>query len=218
MMTRLVVLAASSLAHPVASSFDAHLATGLALNVEAFQEALVVDGVPMQVRRATGSAVPELARRIEAQWRSQGSDVKTPQRAGWSVRSRIRGSRSEVMQWRTDIEVPELLWSTLDAAHHVIGTPEPGLALPAGCAWGRHVAGTAGKRRFSERSARCNLTAAELSPLLRRSLESAGWQIRSYSQESMFLDRPGTEGMLSLSGQEADSSTWVVWLQVEGAP
>ncbi len=90
----------------------------------------------MTVHRVTGAGVPELARRIERSGAARAARSKPCSRGSWTLRSRMLGAKSEVVQWRNGPEAPELLWSSLDATGPLQPTPDAGLALPAGCVWG----------------------------------------------------------------------------------
>lgn len=216
MMGRILTAALMAIVMPVVLAFDGRLATGLRVDVEHIPESLTVDGVPITVHRATGAGVPDLARRIEAQWRSQGSQVRSLQQAQWTMRSRISGGRSEVLQWRSSASLHELLWSSLDATAQARAKPETGLDLPAGCSWGRSVAGKAGNRVFMQRSARCELSLERLASTLRQSLPAQGWQLQTGSGNGLILDQAGKQGLLSLDGIEGGRATWVTWLRVDG--
>lgn len=215
MILRLLIIAASAFAIPVSQGFEAQLAAGLTVTIDRIPEPVAVDGIPMTVHRVTGAGVPELARRIEAQWRSQGSEVKALQQGSWTLRSRMLGAKSEVVQWRNGPEAPELLWSSLDATGPLQPKPDAGLALPAGCVWGRSVSGSSGPRRYLQRSARCTLSVHELSLQLQHSLPSQGWRLRSATDRGLLLDRPGVEALLSLDTHQGEQATWLTWLRVE---
>lgn len=215
MMHRIVAAVVVAIGTSAASGFDARLATGLRVDIERIPESLTVDGVPITVHRASGADVPELARRIEAQWRSQGSPIRSLQQAPWTLRSRIHGARSEVLQWRRAATSHELLWSSLNATAPVRAALATGLDLPVGCTWGRSVSGKAGNRTFLQRSAHCNLSAGRLAAALRQSLPAQGWQLRTASGSGLIVDQAGNQGLLSLEGLEDGRATWVTWLRVE---
>jgi hypothetical protein len=215
MMTRLLLLAAAVLASPVSVAFESRLAAGLAVAIERVPEPVAVDGVPMTLQRVTGAGVPELVRRIEELWRSQGSEVRALNQGVWILRSRMQGTKSEVMQWRNGLDISELLWSSLDAAGQVQPIPEAGLTLPAGCAWGRSVAGSSGQHHYLQRTARCTHALRELSMQLQRTLPPQGWRLRTANDHALVLERQGVEGILSLAAQPGDPATWLTWLRVE---
>jgi hypothetical protein len=214
MMARLLLLVASVPAIPV-SAFEARLAAGLAVAIERMPEPVAVDGVPMTVQRVTGAGVPELVRRIEALWSSQGSEVKDLKQGVWILRSRMHGTKSEVLQWRNGQGSAELLWSSLDAAGQVHPVPEAGLALPAGCVWGRSVSGSSGQHHYLQRTARCTHAPRELSKQLQRTLPPQGWRLRTTNDHALVLERQGVEGILTLAAQPGDAATWLTWLRVE---
>jgi len=198
-----------------AAGFESHLTTGLDIVIDRIPEPMTVDGVQMVMHFASGRGVPELARRIESSWRSQGSVIRSMQQGSWNLRSRFQGAASEVVQWRTGPAGHELIWSSLDVAAPVLPAADSGLALPAGCTWGRSLSGRSREGFFLQRTARCTQPAQELSMLLQRSLPPQGWQLRSSSDSGFLIGRSGVEGVISLSGQAGDRSTWLTWLRVE---
>jgi hypothetical protein len=200
------------------SAFEPHLSVGLDVVIDRIPEPLLVDGVQMVMHLARGADVPELARRIEAQWRSHGSNIQSLKQGNWTLRSRIQGAASEVLQWQTGPSGHELVWSSLDAAASVLPVADSGLNLPAACLWGRSVSGHSSEGHFLQRSARCTLPAQELSLLLQRSLPSQGWKLLSASERGLLLERPGKEGLISLSAQAGGRATWLTWLRVEHNP
>ncbi len=214
MKARLLFMVVLMFSASMTSAFEPHLGAGLDVVIERIPEPLMVDGVQMVMHHAIGAGVPELARRIEAHWRKQGSDIRSMQQGNWTLRSRIQGAASEVVQWRAGPSGHELTWSSLDAAANVLFVADSGLTLPAGCNWGRSVSGSSGPNHFLQRSARCALAARELSLLLQRSLPSQGWQLLAVSERGMLLKRSGEEGLISLSVPAGDRSTWLTWLRV----
>ncbi|MEO6078691.1 MAG: hypothetical protein ABIQ86_02785 [Steroidobacteraceae bacterium] len=210
-----LVVLVSVLSTPASLGFEAHLSAGLAVNIDRIAEPVVVDGVPMSMHRVTGAGVPEFARRIESLWRSQGSEVRILEQGLWTLRSRMVGARSEVIQSRTGPEGPELLWSSLDAGGPIQSAPDAGLTLPAGCMWGRGVSGQSEQHRYLQRSARCTLPIQELSRQLQRSVTKQGWRLLTTADRSLLLERPGAEGLLSLAVHDGDSATSLSWLRVE---
>jgi hypothetical protein len=214
MMPLLVLFAATAVVNPLSAGIDARLTSGLVVDVDRIPEPLSVDGVLMNVQRATGAGVPELARRIEATWRREGGQVEMQQQGNWMVRSRLLGARSEVMQWRTDTDVPELLVSVLDVLAPVHPVPSPGLTLPAGCTWGRSVHGRGGSKPYLQRSARCLHSTQSLSSQLKRTLPAQGWKILVATDSGMQIGRPGAEGFVGFSYRPGDQATWLTWLRV----
>jgi hypothetical protein len=200
---------------PVAHAFDAAMAAGLAITIDQIPEPMNVDGLALSAQRATGKDVAELARRIEARWREQGSAVKAVQHGDWSMRTRFQGTYSEVLQWRGSGATAELLLSSVNVQHVGAATPEPLLMLPSGCTWLRSVSGGRAGRRFLQRSARCKRTASELVVLLRSNASQQGWRVRSSSDAGMLLDRAGAEALLSLSPDPSAAGTWLVWLHAD---
>jgi hypothetical protein len=215
MRASLLLLAAAALASPVSGAFESRLAAGLAVAIECMPEPVAVDGVQMTLQRVTGAGVPELVRRIEALWRSQGSEVKDLKQGVWILRSRMHGTRSEVLQWRDGKDSAELLWSSLDAAGQVQPMPETGLALPAGCVWGRRVSGSSGQHHYLQRTARCAHALRGLSMQLQRTLPPQGWRLRMANDHDLVLERQGVEGVVSLTAHPGDEATWLTWLRVE---
>ncbi len=213
MTARTLLLAMLMLVGPAARAFEAHLAAGLAVSIDRIAEPVSVDGVSMQLQRLTGVDVPVLARRVEALWRSQGSQIRSLQQGAWTLRSRMLGTKVEVLQWRSSAGAPEMLWSLLETGA-LQPVPQTDLVLPAHCKWGRSVSGQAGQRHYLQRSARCALPIGELSAQLRHMLPLQGWKVRSASDGGLLLDRQGDEGMIFLSEPADDLTTWLVWLHV----
>jgi hypothetical protein len=205
---------------PVAHGFDATMTAGLAISIDRIPEPFQVDGLTFSAQRATGRDVPVLAQRIEARWRAQGSTVKSVQQGHWSMRTRIEGINSEVLQWRGSDATLELLLSSVNLRHVGGAAPDPLLRLPAGCTWLRGVSGGGPGQRYLQRSARCNRTASELAAILRSSASQQGWRLRSSSESGMVMDRLGAEALVSLSPDLSASGSWLVWLRVdhEGSP
>ncbi len=211
----LVVLMCTS---SIAAGFEPQLTSGLDIVISSIPEPVNVDGVQMVMHHASGAGVPELVRRIETRWRAQSSVIQSMQQGNWTLRSRLQGAASEVVQWRKTPGGYELVWSSLNAAANPLPAVDSGLALPSGCKWGRSVSGRSGQGHFLQRSARCTHPASEMSSLLQRSLPSQGWQLRATSERGLLLSRPGMEGLISLSVQAGDRSTWLTWLRVERKP
>jgi hypothetical protein len=214
-MIAALLLAASGVLN--APKLERSLTTGLVLTVEPVPEALVVDGVPMTVQRITGPGAVELLERVESSWRRHGSQVRRMQQGEWTLLSRLKGGKSEVLQWRGKKGGQELLWSQLDSESQAQSAPISQLVLPAGCVWGRSVSGLSGRQRYQQRSARCSDTPQHLSSLLRASLAAQGWRVDSVSEQGLLVRRENSEGVISFSVQPESGSSWLVWLQVEDA-
>jgi hypothetical protein len=205
----LVVLMFSTSA---AAGFEPHLTSGLDIVIDRIPEPMTVDGVQMVMHLASGTGVPELARRIESWWRSHGSVIKSMRQGDWTLRSRLQGAASELVQWRSGPAGNELVWSSLDAASYVLPVADSGLTLPAGCNWGRSVSGSSSKGHFLQRSARCTQPVQELSLLLQRSLTSQGWQLLSASDRGLLLFKraialPGSPGCGWITSNEYTAPT-----------
>lgn len=198
-----------------AAALDGHLYRGLDVVVDEIGEPVVVDGVQMAIQRFSGSGVPELANRVESSWKSHGSVIRSMQQGRWTLRSRMRAGASEVVQWRADPGGPELVWSSVDVTAPVHAAIDTRLSLPATCIWGRSVSGRSVAGAFLQRSARCSLPLRELLASLRNSTAAQGWRVRSATNNGLLLDRPGAEGMLSLSRSAAEQVSWLSWLHVE---
>jgi hypothetical protein len=196
----------------------ARLAAGLAVHVDPVPEPMAVDGVAMTIHRVTGAGVPELAHRIEADWRRQGSDVHTHQQGGWTMRTRFHGETSEVLQWRNSEEGPEMLLSSLDTRSAVRPAPDARFQLPSGCEWGRSISGTSQQHSYMQRTARCPHSIPVLSTNLLASLSRQGWRIRARSATGLLVERNGEEGLIVLSTHTGDASTWLVWLHTQVTP
>jgi hypothetical protein len=214
----LLLLAATASAIAAPPALDTTLVAGLAVTIERIPEPIAVDGVLMSVQRVTGAGVPELARRIETAWHRQGSRVEARQQESWIVRSRIHGSRSEVLQWRADARDAELLLSSVALQEPIRRLPATGLTLPASCNWGRSITGSTSTHSFVQRSARCPHSRQTLSLQLREVLSRQGWNIRTATDSGLVVERAGLEGFIGLSIQEAGAATWVSWLRVERNP
>jgi hypothetical protein len=217
-MWSLLLFAASAHGAAMPPGLDARLLAGLAVTVERIAEPVTVDGVSMAVQRVTGTGVPELARRIQATWQRAGSMMQTRQQESWIVVSRIQGPVSEVLQWRSNAGGAELLLSSLNLQASVRRLPNPGLTLPAGCIWGRSVAGKSGEQSYMQRSARCPHSKDALSLQLRRSLPTQGWSVRRATDSGFVVERSGSEGFVGISIQEGGAATWVSWLRIEANP
>jgi hypothetical protein len=215
MTPAILMLAAAAMVMPASAGVDVRLVAGLAVNLDFVPEPMTVDGVSMIVQRATGPGVPELARRIEATWRNHGSEVQAHLQGSWMVRSRLQGQQSEVLQWRADTEIPELLLSEVDLRAPVGRVPEPDVILPAGCVWGRSVFGQGGSKSYLQRSARCPNSAHALSMRLKQSLPTQGWKVLVVTGSGVQVERAGVEGFIGLSSQQGNQATWLTWLRVE---
>lgn len=195
-------------------AFDTWMLAGLDIATEQVPEAVAVDGAMFTIQRATGADVPELAKRIESQWRRQGSEVRLLRQGGWTMRTRMLGAFSEVLQWRTNNGGHELLWSSLQSGAAPAPLPEDGIVLPARCIWGRSVYGSSAGHSYLQRSARCDMSAASLQATLQASLPAQGWRASALNRGGLLLDRQGAEGFLSFTALEGNSSAWLIWLRV----
>jgi hypothetical protein len=200
---------------PAGWCFGIDMTAGLNITVDRIPEPVEVDGIAMTVQRATGTDILKLARRLEASWRAQGSEVRALQQRDWTLVSRLSGSRSEVIQWRVSPATPELLWSSFDMAATARSIPDAGISLPTGCAWGRSVSGSGRQQRYLQRSARCTQSGSVLSRQLCRSLPHLGWRIVNATDESLLVEQKGMQGLVSLTVHPGEQGTWLTWLRVE---
>jgi hypothetical protein len=196
-------------------AIEGRWASGLDVVIERISGPLAVDGVEMTIHQATGPDVPKLAKRIESWWISLGSEVRSMQQGSWTLRSRMRGVASEVLQWRQNPAGYELIWSSVDTARPVLPVSDAGFDLPAGCTWSRSVSGSSQHGRYQQRSARCSLQARELYGVLRQMLPTQGWRVRTAGDGGLLLDKSGAAALLSIMSQPDDHATWLTWLRVE---
>jgi hypothetical protein len=196
-------------AHP----FDAALTSGLDVTVESVPETVIVDGAEFTIQRATGADVTRLAERVESRWRLSGSVIRSLQQGPWTMRSRMQGAFSEVLQWRSDEQGDELLWSSLRSDAPPAAAPSAGIVLPPQCAWGRAVSGHSGGRPYLQRSARCAMGADSLRSALETALPAQGWHLSTAGQ-GMLLDRPGADGLVSITPLGV-AAAWLIWLRVD---
>lgn len=215
MILRAAAMVLTMIPCQAAHAFDAWLIAGLDVATEQIPETVTVDGAPFTIQRATGTDVPKLAQRIESWWRAQGSEVRSLQQGGWAMKTRMRGALSEVLQWRTHRQTPELLWSSLGSDVVSRVSPDPGLALPVQCVWGRSVYGHSAGHDYLQRSAGCTGSADALQASLQLSLPDQGWRVRSMNRGVLLLERPGVEGFISLSAMKGNAGAWLIWLRVE---
>lgn len=213
MKIRLLAFAALALTAPTCWSSEADMTAGLDIAVDRIPEPIEVDGVAMTVLRATGGDVSLLAQRFETSWRAQGSDLKVIQHDGWTLLSRLHGSRSEVVQWRMNPGTPELLWSSADIVRSARAIPDAGIPLPAGCAWSRSVSGRDRQRQYLQRSARCTQSGHLLSQQLQGSLPKMGWRIVNATDDSLLVEQQGTQGLVALTPM-GSAGAWLTWLRV----
>lgn len=185
---------------------------GLRVALQPIAEAVNVDGVPLQVRTATGRDVERLAGRIEARWRAEGSVVQAHEVAGWKVRSRFEDGRSEVLQWKGEDDAAQLLHSTLDAMRAPAKATRPPFRLPRSCAWGRVISGNAGPGSYEQRTAICAEGTAAVIRALRSRLEAQGWSVMHAAGGSLELARQGSGARLVVAPGPQDGQSTVVWL------
>lgn len=161
-----------------ACSMEPHDLHGLRLAVEPVGDVLLVDGVAMRIRRAQGEDVPVLARRIAERWRADGDTPRSLQQRGWQMLARFSRGHSELIQWRGEGPAAQLLHSQLDATRQPLRAAAAPFSLPPQCAWGRVIESREPHASQVQRTAVCRGGAREVSPLLRRFLLAAGWQVR----------------------------------------
>lgn len=210
-MRELAALALLCLASQVAA-LEVRDGRGFDVAIESVAEPIEVDGVPLSIRRATGSDVPRLASRIVARWRAAGSMVQEASQQGWQMSSRWDDGHMELLQWRGEGAAAELLYSRLDARRKARRAGGPPLRLPAGCVWGRQIAGLAGGKRYQQHTARCRRAAAALLPELRELLGQRGWRWRETTAGAFQINGSDAQGMLLLAPGPSAGESWIAWI------
>lgn len=202
----------------MAMAMQARDFSGLPVQVEAIAEEVVVDGVALRITRAEGRGVAELAHRIQARWRSEGSEVLEQQVPGWQAVSRLHRGKSELIQWRGTDAAGRLLHSLLATSlPPQRGTPAP-FVLPAPCAWGRVIEGRAGDSRFEQRSGRCTVAASQVSGALQSRLQAQDWSVSGQADTGWELERAGALARLTLSEGPGRRQSSLVWISVQPDP
>jgi len=194
-----------------ATGLEARDTRGLSLMVERIAEDIRVDGLTMQVHSATGRDVAELAARIEARWRAEGSVVQSAQ-SRWQMLSRFERGRSELIQWRGEGPSAQLLHSILDTTRPAARPASEPFTLPLHCAWGRVIEGRAGLGSFEQRTGRCSNSSGTVFAAVQRSLATQGWNVSRASGTALELARDGIEGRLFITQDAGDAATAVVWI------
>jgi len=205
----IVCLFAATLAAP----FEKRDLGGLAVTVEAIPEEVIVDGLAVNITRASGAGVAQLAQRLQVRWRTEGSVVHAQQMDGWNIASRLDQGRNELLQWRGEGERAELLHSFLVIDRQPRGRARAPFALPRACAWGRVIEGVSGGSAFEQHAAHCETPAQALTAALQPRLQGLGWSIRRRSDAVWELQRSSDHAQLALIDGPARGSS-LVWLRV----
>jgi hypothetical protein len=170
----------------VSFDIDAHelqkAARGLQVSIEEIEGSMEVNGVSMNISRATGTAVSTLAMRLVNRWRidSGATSVRIIECCGWTFASRFHQGSSQTLQWRITAG-GELLWSTTDLRVATTTLPVPSVPQVAGCIWSTAIRGRVAQRLFIQASAQCDLDASHALDLMvnRLSRDTWQWQRRS---------------------------------------
>lgn len=204
------------LAAPVGMALEARDLRGLEATLDPIHEPLRVDGVGVRVQRVTGSGVPQLAARIEARWRKEGSPVQQREHAGWKLLARLEGSRNEVIQWRMGPAGPQLLHSIVDVRQPVPASKDA-FRLPVGCRWGRRVEGRAGDNTWQQHTALCRTTVENARRVLREQLVAQGWGVHADTASVLQVSTAGTQADVFVTPAPVAGQSMVVWLAVHSA-
>jgi hypothetical protein len=197
----------------IAGAFDSRDARGLDVTIEGLPEPVAVDGVMFEIQVATGTDVPQLARRVEQRWQQQGSMVQRLQQRGWQLLTRWVEGRTELVQWRGEGGAAQLIFSRLDTLRRPLRRARTSLRLPSGCAWGRLIE----DRSHALRTAFCSLGLPDLLRQLRTSLLAQGWSIRHETAGLFEIEREGASARITLAaGAQRDEST-LVWAGISAA-
>jgi hypothetical protein len=197
----------------VAQSFEAHLLQGLDVRTEVVADPVRVDGVALTVRRATGTGVAELAQRITKSWQAQRSQLQPIRHGVWRLLSRLQQGRSETVQWRVAGPDSELLWSSVDLVGHVAASPNPSLALPPECRWGRRVHDSIGGHSYLQSTAQCRGNFLKATKDVVTLLRTQGWSVHQTGTDAVSAARATTrvEAYVVKGLQPGDVS--FVWLE-----
>jgi hypothetical protein len=187
---------------------------GLAVTVESIPEEVIVDGLALRIKRASGADVPQLAQRLQIRWRTEGSAVQSQQVEGWKSASRLDQGRNELIQWRGEGPDAELLHSSLVTGRLPRSRSRAPFALPGACAWGRVIEGVSGGSSFEQHTAQCAANAAALATAIQSRLQSLGWNIRSRMDAVWDVHRSGDHARLTLIEGPVPGSSSLVWLRV----
>jgi hypothetical protein len=197
---------------------DQRLATGLEVSVEQIEQGIRIDGVLVDVKRATGVGVPALVSRITRAWSSEGSMLRPGSTNGWQLASRIHNGVSEVLQWRGEGAQAELLWSALHAGNKAEPDADPQLVLPRNCRWVRRIAGGSRRGRHMEATAACNGSSPPTAAALATGLQQRGWHIQLTSAYSLQGQSETTEGQAIVLPQALPplaSTAAITWIEAD---
>jgi hypothetical protein len=212
----------------LASSASAHelldASRGLAVHIEDLGTGNGVNGMPVEISRAVGPAVPALAERLIRTWResSPAESVRLSQCCGWSFAGQIKASRSRVIQWRTTASGAELLWSSLRLDTPTNAAPVATVPLIPQCAWTTPTHGQVAGREFVQLAAHCRVDASVAITLASRRIASQGWSVQQRSRLVVQAELGGVHVQLtagpSLHEPSAASSPVSSLVLVESRP
>ncbi|MEO8308951.1 MAG: hypothetical protein ABI616_13015 [Pseudomonadota bacterium] len=209
-----ILLAASHLA----GAMDLGAWRDLSVHVDSVTEPISVNGVPLQVSRATGIDVERLADRLEQKWtRESGRHaVHTEMNGVWTIMSRIHDAGLEVAQWRNAAGEAELLWSHSELSGKRSAPVRESLRLPAGCVSGQAISGNIDGRFYLQRTARCSGSPKATLLAVQRGATRQNYQVQS--RDGQVLARNGSTEITVLAMDAADGYpagvTNLVYLEV----
>lgn len=210
---RFLFIMACLLGTSLAATFERRDLGGLSVTVESIPEVVIVDGLTLNITRASGVGVPQLAQRLQLRWRTEGSVVSAQQVEGWNIVSRLDRGRNELVQWRGEGGRAELLHSSLVTDQQPRRRARAPFDLPRACAWGRVIEGVSGHSTFEQHTARCKEAAATVTAGLPSRLQALGWSIRSRADAVWDMQRSSDHARLTLIDGAAGGSS-LVWLHV----
>lgn len=193
-------------------ALEARDVRGLDVVLEPIPEPVLVDGLGMHIRVASGADVPRLAARIEQRWRTDGSVLRHHTQGPWKLVSRLVDGRSEVIQWHAGATSARLLHSVVDVMQAPARPTSGPFMLPPRCAWGRVVEGVAGPHAYVQQTARCQGSPASLQAALPLRLGAQGWKVKGGSGPTLQVARAGVEAQLIVAAGTMPDESALVWL------
>jgi len=188
------------LATAPAGAFESQWLFGLDVGIEKLAGKTAMNGVPLQVQRATGPDVPLLADRMRSDWRdAAGEQVLASRQADWNLFSRVHGGQSEVVQWRGAGAQSELLWSIVTLRDVRGPPPVVSISLPQGCQWLSPIHGSVEKAHFIQTTGFCPREVAAVAAQLRRSLSREGWRLHEPSAHVLQVERGNRRAQIVLA-------------------
>jgi hypothetical protein len=190
----------------------------LRVKVESSAEPILVNGLPLAVRRVTGSDVRLLAKRLEDKWREESGvrGVRSATHGNWMILSRLHDAGLEVVQWRDSGGGAELLWSRGDLPARIQLPGRTGLRFPPGCVPGRIVSGRIDSRKYVQQAARCKGSPRNMLSAVKASADRQGYEV--LSRAGQLLARNGTSEVTVLAIGSADApagGTSLVYLKLD---